>query len=490
MEGKTISRTIILFQPLTNIFDRGKALPTQPLSLLSAVRCLHEAYNVILINACSMPQWRSRLEEEILKGPPLCFGTTSITGNQVFSTLEAVRIVSKHSEVPVVWGGIHGTLFPDLTLREAPVNIIVRKEGEETFPEVLHALEEERGLADIPGISYQRDGKIFHNPERPPADLETLPEVPYELIQGPVYFLAEGKPTLYFETSRGCFSQCAYCYNQAYHQRKWRKQSAQKVLERVHSLKVKFPGIQHLSLVDDNYFVSIGRVKEIAEGLVRMKSPVTYQVQGAHTGQIHRMDVEDLRLMARSGCVRLDMGVESGSPRILEEMKKKIHPHQVREINQRLGRLGIRPWFNFMAGFPGETSHDIQETRALIFQLLGDNPGCLISPIYPLAPYPGTELFQRAVELGFEPPRKLQDWKDYHLANDDLPWLNRKRRKEIAAMYFLSIFIDDKLMIYDTKLAYRLLARLYRPFARFRLKRGFYFGMLELVIFKRFFDIS
>ena len=420
----------------------------------------------------------------------LCFGTTSITGNQVFGALEAVRFVSERARLPVIWGGIHGTLFPAMTLEGAPVDVVVRKEGEDTFPAVLEALETGKNLEDVAGISFRRNGTVQHNPDRPFVDLEDLPEVPYDLIQGPVHFLTEGKPTLYFETSRGCFSRCAYCYNSAYHERRWRAQSAERVLERIRDLRGRYGHVRHLSLVDDNYFVDTRRVRAIAEGLVRAGSPLTYQVQGAHTGQIHRMDDEDLALLARSGCVRLDMGVETGSTRILEQMNKKIHPDQVREINRRLSRAGIRPWYNFMAGFPGETDEDMGKTRALIFDLIRENPRCLVSPVYPLSPYPGTELFERAVKLGFEAPKTLEGWKDYHVANDRLPWLDRRGRDTIAAMYFLSIFVDGKLEVYDTKPLYRWLARLYRPIARFRLKRGFFAAMPELSLFHRFFDIS
>ena len=160
------------------------------------------------------------------------------------------------------------------------------------------------------------------------------------------------------------------------------------------------------------------------------------------------------------------------------------------EINRKLARTGIRPWFNFMAGFPGETEEDLGKTRTLIFQILRENPSSLISPVYPLAPYPGTELFREAVQLGFHPPEHLKEWKDYHLANRSIPWLDGKRRRQIQAMYFLSIFVDEKLQLYDTKPVYRILARLYRPVARFRLRHGFFRAMPERSLFQRFFDVS
>jgi len=480
---------IILVQPLTNIFDSGKSSPTQPLSLLNAVCRVVDRYRIRLLDLRRGGDWRVELNA-LLRENPLCVGTTSITGNQLFSALDISRFVRANSDAPMVWGGIHATLYSDQIMAEPTIDYTVRGEGEITFDELCNVLAGGGDPQTVAGLSFRRDGKIVHNPERPFIDLETTPDVPYRLLPSPIFFRTGGRATLYLETSRGCFSRCAYCYNATYHHRKWRAQSAAKVLARLRALRAAYPELEHLSLVDDNYFGDLNRVHEIAAGLIDMGSPLTYQVQGAHIQVLSGMSDEDLLLLRQSGCERLDMGVESGSEKILETMNKKLDLTKVRELNRRLYRVGIQPWYNFMVGFPGETAADIQASSRLVTDLLGDNPQALVSPMYRLVPYPGTELFHRAVGMGFIAPTTLDGWRNFHAGNIPVPWQSSAQRKRMLKLYFLSIFIDAKLEVYDTNPLYRLLARLYRPIARWRWKKNFLAAMPELFLFNHFFDIS
>jgi radical SAM superfamily enzyme YgiQ (UPF0313 family) len=484
-----VKPTIVLIQPATNIFDRGKKLPTLPLSLLSAARYLPPRFDLTLVDLRTDKGWRDTLRTE-LRQRPVLVAITSITGNQLLSALEAVRFTRTESDTPVVWGGIHGTLYPDQVLAEPSVDFVVRNEGEEVFRDLTESLAEGKSPYEIPGLSFRQDGKARHNPTGPFLDLDQLPEVPYEVAPGKPYFITEGRPTLYFETSRGCFSRCAYCYNSEYHQHTWRSQSAKTVLRRIASIRERYPEITHLSLVDDNYFGNANRVREIAHGLLEMSSPITYQIQGAHVQVLTGMSEADLKLLAQSGCVRLDMGVESGSDRILASIGKKVDLAGVRELNRRLAIHNIRPWFNFMAGFPDETESDLDLTRDLALSLIEDNPATLISPIYRVVPYPGTELFKKAEALGFRAPQTIDSWRDFHSGGVPIPWQDPKRNDMLARLYFLSIFVDQKLEVYDTHPLYRFLARIYRPIAKLRLRNKWLSWMPEHRLFTRLFDVS
>lgn len=481
--------TVILIQPLTNIFDRGKKMPTLPLSLLSAAREMADRYDLRVVDLRADPHWRETLAHG-LDEHPLCVATTSVTGNQIFSALEVIRFVRSESDAPIVWGGIHGTLFPDQVLKEPSVDYVVRGEGEKTFLELADRLAGGEGVDGIDGLSTRKDRGAHHAPDRPFIDLDRASEIPYEVLDGPPYFLTGGRETLYLETSRGCFSRCAYCYNATFHRRQWRAQSADTVVHRIVGIRRRHGRIAHISFVDDNYFGDVSRALAIAEGLLEKEVGITYQIQGAHIQILSRMSEADLRRLRRSGCTRLDMGVESGSEAILGAMHKKLDFPRILHLNRTLLRLGITPWYNFMAGFPDETDADVDATRRLIFQLLDENPGALISPIYQVAPYPGTELFERARAMGFSPPDTLEAWRDYHSGGAKIPWRTTAESVRLGKLYFLSIFIDTKLTLYDTHPAYRLLARLYRPIARFRLRRNILAFMPEYGLFRRLFDIS
>ena len=481
---------IVLVQPMTNIFDAGKLRPTPPLSLLSAVRLASRKRPVRLLDLRVQADWRKQLAG-LLARKPLLVATTSVTGNQLNSALEVVRFArSAAPAVPVVWGGVHATLFPEQVLAEPAVDVVVRAEGERTLAELAEALAEGRGPEGIRGVSHRVKGRVVHEPERPFVELGEMPDVDLDLAPGGDHFLVEGRPATYAETSRGCPMNCAYCYNAAFHHHKWRADPPDVVLERWRRLRRERPHIVHLSIVDDNYFGQKSHALALAEGLVKAGRPFTYQVQGAEVAVMAGMSEDELRLLKRSGCVRLDMGVESGSRRMLAAVNKRLDPDDVLAVNRRLARAGITAWYNFLAGMPGETREDLAQSLALMLALLRENPQALISPFYLYAPYPGTALFERVRELGYAPPERLDGWAGLHSGVAPVPWIDQRRRRRLSAIYFASIFADRKLEVYDTRLPYRLAARLYRPIARWRLRRFFFRLMPELRLFRRFYDIS
>ncbi|MCC6157362.1 MAG: B12-binding domain-containing radical SAM protein [Deltaproteobacteria bacterium] len=481
---------VVLVQPETNILDRAKTRPTPPLPLLAAASRVARRTKVALVDVrYDRRGWRKILAGHLAR-KPICVGVTSVTGNQILSTLEVVRYVRSVSDVSVVWGGVHATLFPDQVLGEPSVDYVVRGEGEDTFEELVAALSAGKDVTGIRGLSHRRDGQIVHNEDRPFVNLDDLPEVPYELMGEEPYFYSQGKPTLYVETSRGCFSRCTYCYVSGFHLRRWRPQSASRVLERFDGLRRRWPVIRHLSLVDDNYFGEVKRMRVISEGLIERGSPWSYQVQGAHIQVVSHLKIDDFRLLARSGCERLDMGLESASTSMHKIIRKRIDLDAVRNMNRMLGEVGIVPWYNIMVGFPGETTADLDATRDYVMRLRDENPKALFSPFYRVVPYPGTELFATALEAGFEPPRSLEGWKNFHSDGADVPWQTRRGKKRISQLFFLTMFFDRKSEIYNTNAIVRLLARIYRPIAAMRLRRNWMRLMPEYSLFRLVFNAS
>jgi len=481
---------IVLIQPMTNVFDAGKSRPTPPLSLLAAARLAARKHAVRVIDLRCQPDWRARLTA-LLAEKPLLVGVTSVTGAQLGSALEVVRAAKAAApNTPVAWGGVHATLFPDQVLDEPAVDFVVRGEGEQTLAELADALAAGSGPAGLAGVSHRVEDRVVHEPERPFVDLAQMPDVDLSLPPGGDHFLAQGRPATYVETSRGCPMHCAYCYNAIFHHSRWRGEPPDLVLERWRRLRVERPHLRHLSIVDDNYFGKKTHALEIAAGLARDGSPFTYQVQGAEVAVLAKMNDDELRLLRDSGCARLDMGVESGSRRMLAEVDKRLDPDDVLAVNRRLAAVGITGWYNFLAGMPGETDADLDASLDLMLRLLDENPQALVSPFYLYAPYPGTALFERARKLGYAPPHRLDGWSGLHSGARPVPWIDRRRRHRLSAIYFASIFVDRKLEAYDTRRFYRLAARLYRPIARWRLRRRFFRLMPELPLFRALYRID
>ena len=119
-----------------------------------------------------------------------------------------------------------------------------------------------------------------------------------------------------------------------------------------------------------------------------------------------KLDNEFLQLMVRAGVKRLSVGVESGAQRILDLIKKDLAVEEIIEANRKLIPYPIVPVFLFMMGLPTETPEEFAQSVRLAIQLTDENPRAVKTfNIY--TPYPGTELYGLAVQLGLKEPQRL-----------------------------------------------------------------------------------
>jgi radical SAM superfamily enzyme YgiQ (UPF0313 family) len=129
-----------------------------------------------------------------------------------------------------------------------------------------------------------------------------------------------------------------------------------------------------------------------------------------------------MKNLSRSSCTRLLMGVESGSDRVLNEIvRKEITRTQILDVAQEIADNGILGSYTFIIGFPGETQQEQKETFSLIEELWNLDP----SPetrVHLFAPYPGTPLFEAAMNQGFKAPTSLEGWSGYDYYDSQTPW--------------------------------------------------------------------
>jgi radical SAM superfamily enzyme YgiQ (UPF0313 family) len=477
---------IVLVQPKVGEWDFVRTKPAMPLALLHAAALADIEYEIKLIDQRTDGDWENNLRHELEK-KPLCFGTTAFSGSQIHYALAASKVVKESdASIPVVWGGVHATLLTEQTLRNENIDIVVRGEGESTFYELVKALDggrpqprcsASRGngggpLDGIMGIWYKRSGSIRSNPDRDFLDLDTLPDIPYHLVDVKKYLPMQfGMPTLYMQTSRGCPHRCTYCYNAVFNMRKWRPMSAEKTAERIADARHDF-GVKNFYFVDDNFFTDLKRAREIAERITELD--VKWQVQGVCVSDVDKMDDGYLRAIEKSGCLQFRIGAESGSQRILEMIKKKTTVEQIKEVNRKLVSFNIAPYYHFLCGYPGETLDELRKSIELAFLLLRENPRARISPLHCFTPEPGTEMYELAVNEGFIPPAKLEGW----TGTDRRTAYNPKNKELLEGLNFVSLFIDKKSDDVASPLI-RLFAKFYRPIARYRMEKMFFRFMVE-----------
>jgi radical SAM superfamily enzyme YgiQ (UPF0313 family) len=358
-------------------------------------------YNLIICDRrCTDENFYSLLDDF----KPDVVGISVMTGNTIVDAIEASITVKKFKpSIPVVWGGVHPTLLPFQTLQEDFVDVIVEKEGEETFLDLLEAFKNNSPLKRVRGIYFKEDSCVkYTGPRSFIKDLDMLPMPAWDLL-GDVkkYFGGREPMGISINTSRGCPFHCAYCYNTVFNKgRGWKGLSAKRVIDQIEYLVNNY-NIKFINFLEDNFTVDLRRVHEICDLLIERGNPVRWECE-SRVG----LDKKTLKKMKIAGCEYIGFGVESGSSRILELIKKGIRLEEVIETFRFCREVGIKPMIYIMYGFPTETIADVRANLKLLKKI--DYYEC-DTMIY--RPYPGTELYDFCVDRKlFTPPQNLIDW--------------------------------------------------------------------------------
>lgn len=481
-------KEIILIQPKTGAFDMlGARLPLGLLSI--AAIPARKGYHVTIIDQRVDSHWQQSLIVALKKNP-ICVGITCMTGKQILHALNAAKIVRNHSNVPLVWGGVHPTLMPEQTLENPYVDIIVLGEGDFTFMELVEALEQNASLNTIKGIYYKQDGKIIKNAERGfIMNLDELPELPFDLVNLNAYgsLNIEGK-SLDFVTSRGCSFKCSFCYNNYFNKRTWRAFSAGETVRRLKHFVEKY-NVKTVYFQDDNFFNNLKRIKEILQGIIDEKLNIKWGTLGLRVDTTLRVDDELLQLMVDSGCVNVDIGCEAGSDRILGMIDKNIKVKDIIAVGRKMARYPFIIKYTFIVGFPTETKEEMFSTIQVANTLVKENKNAY-TPVFVYTPYPGTPMYEFAIKNGFVPPQRLEEWGYFGYDTwyyTFKSWLNRRQIRELQSIEFTSLFANRSIKYKINKFLSGLLFELYHPIAKFRFKNHFHSFPLDSMLFKKIF---
>ena len=476
---------IVLVQPKAGEYETAGIRP--PDSLLAAAALPHEkGYNIKIIDQRTNKNWKILLKNYLKNA--LCVGTTAMTGQQIKYALEISKFVKENSDVPVIWGGVHPSLLPEQTLENKYIDIVVKGEGDYTFCELIIAIEKQRKnpnkdyLKNVRGIYYKKNGKIRKTELRPfLQDLDKLPNLPYDLINMNNYFgftIKEGK-SITLMTSRGCPFRCAFCYNTTYYKNKWRGMSAEKTIERIKYVKDKF-GVKNIYFQDDNFCANVPRFKKIIDLILKEKIDITWGLLGSRINSLKYMDKKFLARVVKAGCINIDVGIESGSQRILNLICKDINLKEVIEVNKKISKFFTKTKYTFIMGIPSETEKELLQSIRLALRLCKDNSHVL--PIFNiLFVNPGTAMYNLALKYGYNEPKTLGEWANSGREGEykEYPWLSKKMKKMMENFEFTSFFVTKNIDYKISKKYLKLLAKFYQPIAKYRFKNNFPHFLVE-----------
>lgn len=403
-------KSAILIFP--NVKSRARQYPTGLYKIASYCK---DEYNVFVID--------QRIEKSIFKKITsilknynvLCIGLSVMTGEQIKYALDISKFFHRYAKI--VWGGWHPTILPRQTIECEFIDYVIIGEGEEAFLNLLYYCEGKMVKEEL--FLSKKNCNFRYNYI---DNLNNYIYVDFEKYPiKEIYFVKRDgfKRTFNIETSRGCPHRCYFCHNAIY-SKPYRFLSAERVINLIEYLYTAY-SIDGIIFQEDNFFLNKNRVNMIMDYLV--SKPIGWKAN-SRIDYFKNFIKDDhfIKKLINSGCKVLQFGIESGSERILKLINKRIKISDVLDINQHLSTYPIKLRYNFMIGFPGETTEDIADTLRLIEELK-KNPNVESPFLNIYNPYPGTPLYDVALSHGFRSPQDLEGWSRFNWNTVIFDWV-------------------------------------------------------------------
>jgi radical SAM superfamily enzyme YgiQ (UPF0313 family) len=379
------------------------------LALLGAIT-REKGYKTAILDATALEFDYDQTVKKIIKLNPKYVGITAVSIS-IFNAVEIIKRLNKlDSSIKVILGGPHITAVPLETMKRfKEIKIGVLGEGDITILELIKSLEDKKDLKKINGLVLRDKDKIILTKSREMLlDLDSLPLPAWDMFPDiskhycPPAHTVKKFPATILITSRGCPGQCTFCDNKVFG-RRIRGYSTDYILKMIKHLKNRY-GIKEIQFRDDNFLAFKKRTKELCVKMIKDKINIVWSC----AGRIDMIDKETLRLMKKAGCWQIWYGIESGSQKVLDAIKKNITLEKIRKTIKETKKAGISPCGFFMVGMPKETEENILKTIKLLLELpLDEFHMCHLTPL------PGSEIYETANSYGYfdNDWKKFSNWK-------------------------------------------------------------------------------
>jgi anaerobic magnesium-protoporphyrin IX monomethyl ester cyclase len=393
----------LLINPSYPFEEFPRLLVTLPY-VASALRAEgHEVEILDLLLARTTPE---KIERRMLRLRPQVVGITSVTLNHHIAEDIARAVRAVDPTVPIVMGGPHVSFEVEGSFRslDGALDYIAIGEGEHTMVELVRALEGRMELRDVRGLAARdpHTGKVARSAPRPlEDDLDTLPEPARDLVPLSRYLAFDSHASIV--TSRGCPYECIFCSAPAWTGRKVRYRNPSLCVDEIEQLAAL--GFTEITIEDDLFTLYRKHFLAVCGELIKRKTGIRWNA----FSRVDTITPEIVGTMAEAGCQAICFGVESGNQEVLDLVKKSSNLAKVKEAMRMTQGVGISALASFIIGLPGETAETLRKTVEFA-NSLRDEFGSLYG-FHILAPFPGTEVRERAAEYGLE--ILSSDWRSY-----------------------------------------------------------------------------
>ena len=316
--------------------------------------------------------------------------------------------------------GGHGPASdPEFFLRKTHADVVGIGEGEITFVEMLEAFQGKRELASVDGIAYfnLENEYIRTKPRELITNIDEIAWPAYDLFDMTYYTLlrlpniSPNERCIPMLSGRGCIFKCNFCYRL---DKGFRPRGAKSIIEEIEFLKETY-NVKYIAFSDELLMSSRERTLELCQAFIDANLNIKWDCNG----RLNFADIDVLQKMKEAGCVFINYGIESLDDETLKIMHKGLTKKMIIKGVENTLKVGISPGLNLIYGNINEPLSAIED--AVDFLLKYDDHAQLRT-IRPVTPYPGTELFDYAIEKGLI--KDTEDFYEHKHLNSDLLAVN------------------------------------------------------------------
>jgi len=410
-----------------------------PISLPSIAALLREnGYTVKIIDSMVENFSLNELINIIDEFSPkvIIYNVSTATYNNDKEVLKFIK--SKLNIKPFFAGiGSHVSALSREVLNESELDAVIRWEPELIALNLCNAIKKGKDLKNIKGLSYKRNSSIKMNEDE--KFIEPLDKLPFparDLLKNEKYTLpVVNSPYTLLVPSRGCPHRCIYCTAPLYYGRKVRFRSVESVINEIKEIFYKYH-IKYITMWSDTFTINKKFVIDISKAII--EEGLHEKIKWMCNGRVDTVDDEMLSWMAKSGCIGISYGVESGVQEILDNAKKNIKIEQIERAISLTNKYGIESLAHIIFGLPGETKDTIIKTIDFVKKIKPT-----YAQFYCAIPFPGTEFYKMAKEKNWLVTNNW-DYFEINRAIVSTKLLNHKELNKLRRLAYIKFYFNFK----------------------------------------------
>jgi anaerobic magnesium-protoporphyrin IX monomethyl ester cyclase len=384
VDSAIVTADLLIEPPKRNLWKDPLALVVPDGLRISAAEMATRHQDIArIVNEPDQVIWK-KLSQVVTDAKPKVVGISHLTPMSGIVKKVANIVKQVNPEIRVVVGSYHPTFCAEQVLRNPDIDFAVVGEGEIPFLKLIKEIQADSPKWEsVPSLCYRdKEGTIRRTP--PAGRLDNLDDLPFparDLVMFSNYDFYRVHSVI---TARGCPYRCSFCSDQYFYPGKMRRRSLENVLKELVHLKETYPQMDYVDFVDGTFTYDRKYLEDLCQALIDRKLNISWRC----TARYDTIDREMLKLMKKSGCTALYIGLESGSDEVLKELKKNMSVSSIVEASKIVRDAGIISVTSMLLGSPNESRASLEDTLKVMRGFNTD-----FFDVHSFIPLAGTEFY-------------------------------------------------------------------------------------------------